>query len=35
VVLDGLAKPGRLEGPDHELLTAAYAAIGAEEGVSR
>jgi 3-dehydroquinate synthase len=35
VVLDGLAKPGRLEGPDHELLTAAYAAISAEEGVSR
>ncbi|OLT32614.1 3-dehydroquinate synthase [Actinomadura sp. CNU-125] len=24
VVLDGLAKPGRLEGPDEELLAAAY-----------
>lgn len=30
VVLDGLAKPGRLEGPDPELLTAAYAAVGQE-----
>lgn len=28
VVLDGLAKPGRLEGPDPELLAAAYSAIG-------
>ena len=28
VVLDGLAKPGRLEGPDPSLLAAAYAAIG-------
>ncbi|HEY6425383.1 MAG TPA: 3-dehydroquinate synthase [Pseudonocardiaceae bacterium] len=27
VVLDGLAKPGRLEGPEPELLTAAYAAV--------
>jgi 3-dehydroquinate synthase len=27
VVLDGLAKPGRLEGPDPELLAAAYTAI--------
>jgi 3-dehydroquinate synthase len=27
VVLDGLAKPGRLEGPDPGLLTAAYYAI--------
>ncbi len=27
VVLDGLAKPGRLEDPDPELLTAAYAAM--------
>ncbi len=27
VVLDGLAKPGRLEGPDPELLAAAYAAV--------
>jgi 3-dehydroquinate synthase len=26
VVLDGLARPGRLEGPSQELLTAAYAA---------
>ncbi|MGH3671436.1 MAG: 3-dehydroquinate synthase family protein, partial [Pseudonocardiaceae bacterium] len=30
VVLDGLAKPGRLEDPDPELLTAAYAAIAGE-----
>lgn len=29
VVLDGLAKPGRLEGPDPSLLAAAYAEIGA------
>jgi 3-dehydroquinate synthase len=28
VVLDGLAKPGRLEGPDPSLLTAAYAEVG-------
>ncbi|TDQ01200.1 3-dehydroquinate synthase [Labedaea rhizosphaerae] len=27
VVLDALAKPGRLEGPDPELLTAAYRAV--------
>jgi len=27
VVLDGLAKPGRLEGPDPELLAAAYAVL--------
>jgi len=27
VVLDGLAKPGRLEGPDPELLDTAYAAL--------
>jgi 3-dehydroquinate synthase len=27
VVLDGLAKPGRLEGPKPELIEAAYAAI--------
>lgn len=27
VVLDGLAEPGRLEGPDAELLATAYAAI--------
>ena len=29
VVLDGLAKPGRLAGPDPSLLAAAYAEIGA------
>lgn len=29
VVLDGLAKPVRLEGPDPELLEAAYAAVSA------
>jgi 3-dehydroquinate synthase len=29
VVLDGLAKPGRLEGPDPALLVAAYSEIGA------
>ncbi|MGH4022460.1 MAG: 3-dehydroquinate synthase [Pseudonocardiaceae bacterium] len=28
VVLDGLAKPGRLEGPDPRLLADAYAAVG-------
>lgn len=27
VVLDGLAKPGRLEGPDPSLVAAAYAAV--------
>ncbi|QNG18923.1 3-dehydroquinate synthase [Rhodococcus triatomae] len=31
VVLDGLAKPGRLEGPDPSLLVAAYSAIGRDE----
>ncbi|GAB3477203.1 3-dehydroquinate synthase [Amycolatopsis cihanbeyliensis] len=30
VVLDGLGKPGRLEGPDPSLLAAAYSAIAAE-----
>lgn len=30
VVLDGLAKPGRLEGPDPSLLVAAYSAIAKE-----
>ncbi|WP_020672665.1 3-dehydroquinate synthase [Amycolatopsis nigrescens] len=30
VVLDGLAKPGRLEGPDPSLLAAAYSAIAAD-----
>jgi 3-dehydroquinate synthase len=34
VVLDGLAKPGRLEGPDPSLLAAAYSAIGAAPGTS-
>lgn len=29
VVLDGLAKPGRLEGPDPALLAAAYSELGA------
>jgi 3-dehydroquinate synthase len=29
VVLDGLAKPGRLEGPDPSLLAAAYAEVSA------
>ncbi len=31
VVLDGLGKPGRLEGPDPALLAAAYSAIAREE----
>ncbi|NKY86960.1 3-dehydroquinate synthase [Nocardia veterana] len=31
VVLDGLAKPGRLEGPDPSLLAAAYATIARED----
>ncbi|AFM17160.1 3-dehydroquinate synthase [Mycolicibacterium chubuense NBB4] len=30
VVLDGLAKPGRLEGPDPSLLAAAYAEVARE-----
>jgi 3-dehydroquinate synthase len=30
VVLDGLARPGRLEGPDPALLTAAYAEVSGE-----
>jgi 3-dehydroquinate synthase len=30
VVLDGLAKPGRLEGPDPSLLAAAYSAVAGE-----
>ena len=29
VVLDGLAKPGRLEGPEPELLERAYTAVSA------
>jgi 3-dehydroquinate synthase len=28
-VLDGLAKPGRLEGPDPSLLAAAYSVVAA------
>lgn len=32
VVLDGLAKPGRLEGPDPGLLAAAYSAVAGEAG---
>jgi 3-dehydroquinate synthase len=32
VVLDGLAKPGRLEGPESELLDRAYAAVSAANG---
>lgn len=31
IVLDGLARPGRLEGPDPALLTAAYAEVSGEE----
>jgi len=34
VVLDGLAKPGRLTGPDPSLLAAAYAGIRAEDDAS-
>jgi 3-dehydroquinate synthase len=34
VVLDGLAKPGRLEGPDPSLLAAAYSAVAADPGTS-
>ncbi|PEG38275.1 3-dehydroquinate synthase [Mycolicibacterium agri] len=33
VVLDGLAKPGRLEGPDPSLLAAAYAEVGKQVGM--
>ncbi|MCQ4118581.1 3-dehydroquinate synthase [Rhodococcus tibetensis] len=35
VVLDGLAKPGRLEGPDPSLLVAAYSAVAREESPGR
>ncbi len=35
VVLDGLAKPGRLEGPDPALLAAAYAEVGKRVELSR
>ena len=31
VVLDGLGKPGRLEGPDPELIAAAYSAVASDE----
>lgn len=34
VVLDGLAKPGRLEGPDPSLLAAAYAVVAKESGTA-
>lgn len=34
VVLDGMAKPGRLEGPDPSLLAAAYSAVTREAGTS-
>jgi 3-dehydroquinate synthase len=34
VVLDGLAKPGRLEGPDPSLLAAAYSAVADESAGS-
>jgi 3-dehydroquinate synthase len=34
VVLDGLAKPGRLTGPDPSLLAAAYAGLSSEDGAS-
>ena len=32
VVLDGLARPGRLEGPDERLLAEAFAAVSATTG---
>ncbi|MFC9788378.1 3-dehydroquinate synthase [Rhodococcus sp. NPDC127528] len=35
VVLDGLAKPGRLEGPDPTLLAAAYSAVARENDDNR
>ena len=35
VVLDGLAKPTRLEGPDPALLAAAYSAVAAEPTTGR
>ena len=34
VVLDGLAKPGRLEGPDPSLIAAAYSAVTGGEAKS-
>jgi 3-dehydroquinate synthase len=35
VVLDGLARPGRLEGPDPSLIAAAYSALTGGEGEKR
>ncbi|AHH96111.1 3-dehydroquinate synthase [Kutzneria viridogrisea] len=35
VVLDGLAKPGRLEGPDPSLIAAAYSVIAGEDTADR
>ncbi|MDO8107786.1 3-dehydroquinate synthase [Isoptericola sp. b441] len=35
VVLDGVARPSRLEGPDPTLLAAAYAEIAADRGSAR
>lgn len=34
VVLDGLAKPGRLEAPDPQLIAAAYSAVAGDPGPS-
>jgi 3-dehydroquinate synthase len=34
VVLDGLGKPGRLEGPDPSLLAAAYSVIAGDDAPS-
>jgi 3-dehydroquinate synthase len=33
VVLDGLAKPAIMAGPDPQLLTAAYAEVAGEDGL--
>ncbi len=35
VVLDGLARPGRLEGPDPSMLVGAYAEVSAQRPASR
>ena len=35
VVLDGLARPGRLEGPDPSLVAAAYSALTGGEDEQR
>jgi 3-dehydroquinate synthase len=35
VVLDGLAKPGRLEGPDPALLAGAYSAVAAKTATAK